>query len=220
MGDNKVTVAGVAGETFQFENEYTDGTINLKVAEGEIAIDDEAKFYWAAGENATVGLGDYSAESATVDLTNANYNDKENLGFYGDIQGIDATGYAGDADLKGNDKDNVITGGAGNSSLWGGNGGNDTLIGGDGADTFIYGKGNGDDVIENAGENDVVKLDGISLDELVATGNALFDGNDVKIELKEGGSLTVKDAKTNGVTFDIAGTKYGVNKDSGEWEYK
>ena len=196
----------------------------MKVAQGEMKLDDTSKLYWAAGEDATVSFGDYSGESAMIDLSNSNFNDTSRPSFYGDIQAVDATGYAGEATLIGNgDVDNILTGGSGNSSLWGGYGaGNDTLIGGEGNDMFWYAHNSGDDVIEGATENDIVRLENIKLDELTATGNDLFvEGtNDVKFELKDGGTLTVKDAKTSGVVFDVQGTKYAVNKDSGEWEYK
>ena len=85
---------------------------------------------------------------------------------------------------------------------------------------FLYGKNNGYDTIQRANSNDVVKLDGITLDDCVAFGDALFVGNDVRIELKEGGHLTVENAKTNGVVFEIEGTRYAVNSTTGEWEFR
>ena len=153
-------------------------------------------------------------------MNNANYNDTNDLGFYGNIKTIDATGYEYSALLSGRDnEDNVIIGGNGTSSMWGGNGGNDTLIGGSGDDVFWYQKGSGDDTVDNADENDVVVLNDIKLDDLVG-GSAQIVGDNVKIELNEGGSLTVTNAKNSGVAFEIEGTKYAVNKDSGDWEIK
>ena len=159
-----------------------------------------------------------------ANLSDANFNKSEGLSFYGDIKALDATGFNGNAVLYGKDNtNNVITGGESNSTLWGGNGGNDTLIGGDGTDTFIYGKNNGNDVIQGADEDDVVQLSGISLDDLTAVDTALFSGsNDVVFTLKDGNTLTVKDAQNSGVAVDINGTKYAVTKDEdgkSVWEY-
>ena len=218
IGENKVTVEGAAGQSFGFDNEYTnDPGINMQVSATELSVDGNG-LYWAQGDNATVSLGDYEGEKAVVNLSDANFNNGA-LSFYGNIKDIDATDYTGDAELYGNESSNAITGGEGNNTLWGGNGGDDTLIGGEGDNTFIYQNGNGNDVIRGVHEGDTVKLDGVSLDDLNEIDKALFVGDDVKFNLKDGGSLTVKDGKvTEGVTYEVGGTQYVIN--DGEWEYK
>ena len=87
--------------------------------------------------------------------------------------------------IVGNRKANVITAGAGSSTLNGGKG-NDTLRGGDGEDIFICAGNFGKDVIENFGEGDAISLDGgATIKEF-----AMKDGNGF---MKIGNSsLTVK----------------------------
>ena len=219
LGEEKITIDGVAGESFQLENKYTDGTVNLKVDNKKLELDDDATFYWAAGEDATVTMADFTADSVTVDLNNKNFKDTDNLGFYGNIKAVNASGYEGDVNITGKkNTNNVLTGGDGHSTLWGGEGGNDTLIGGDGEDTFIYKAGGGNDVIKGTSANDVIKLDGLTLADLKETGNALIVGNDVQINLKDGsGSLMVEKGAISGVTFEIGGKQYTVNKDTKQW---
>ena len=219
FGDSTITLEGAAGETIQFTNQYTGKTIEMQVGYKDLTVNDEANFYWAAGKNATVSLAEYEGESANIDLSNSNFSNEDQISFYGDIKAINATGYENKATLYGNNNDNIITAGKDDSTLWGGNGGNDTLIGGDGDDVFFYTNNNGNDVIQNAGENDTVKLFGVSISDLVSTDRALFAGNNVKMNFNDGGSLTVKDAKTSGVTFEFGdGTQYVVQ--NGKWDYK
>ena len=209
--NGSVKVDDLKGKTFQFANEYTNNqNINLTAGDNALAVEDNG-LYWAAGKNATVGLENYSGNSVVANLSDGNFNNREGLSFYGDIKALDATGFNGNATLYGKDNtNNVITGGESNSTLWGGNG-------------FIYGKNNGNDVIQGADEDDVVQLSGISLDDLTAINTALFSGNnDVVFTLKDGNTLTVKDAQNSGVAVDINGTKYAVTKDEdgkSVWEY-
>lgn len=58
----------------------------------------------------------------------------------------------------GNNLDNTISDGAGNSNLWGSWEGNDTLTGGQGADTFLYNYNGGYDIITDANSNDTIWL--------------------------------------------------------------
>ena len=219
--NSKITVEGAAGNNIKLQNNYTNDTpVDMKVAEGKLEVDDTSKFYWAAGEDATVSLDKYSAESANVNLGNADFNNKDQLSFFGDIQALDATGYAGKATLVGSgDVENIITGGSGESSLWGGNGtGDDTLIGGEGKDMFWYAKNNGNDVIQGATSDDIVKLENMTIDDLQVIGDDLLagDSNDITFTFKgSDNTLTVKDAKTSGVAIEVNGTKYAV--ESGNW---
>ena len=219
-GSGRVQINDAEGKAIAFQNSYTNNTpITLTAAETELEVSGNG-LYWATGKNATVKVdGNYEGDSAVFNLADANFNNG-GVSFYGNIKALDATGYTGDAVLRGNNGNNVITAGEGNSTLWGGDGGNDTLIGGDGNDTFVFGKGNGKDVIEGATSDDLVVLSGVTLSDLVAIDKDLFsNGSDVKFTLQDGSTLTVKDAQTSGVAVDINGTKYRVNGDSGEWEY-
>ena len=222
--DGQVTIEGVAGDSFLFENKFTDGPINMKVDEGTMAVDDKATFYWAAGENATLTMADFTADSVDVNLKNSNFKDTDRLSFFGDIQGLDATGYKGEINITGKaKKDNILVGGDTSSTLWGGGASNDTLIGGAGEDEFIYKAGDGNDVIKNATSNDTIKFEGITLADLKATGEALFSGNDIVFELKDevgGGSLTIENGHSNGgATVELGGKSYYVDGD-GKWQFK
>ena len=93
--------------------------------------------------------------------------------------------------MAGNDADNIISAGSGNSSLWGGNGGDDILTGGAGKDSFFYTNGNGSDTIDGTTEGDVVYLSEITLDQIASTG---VENNVATINFKDGGKLTIGDA--------------------------
>lgn len=225
--NGSVRLAELKGQAMQFTSQYvapdndgeTNGTISMTIDDTELNVKENG-LYWAAGQDATVSLADYSGESAVANLADYNFNNKDALSFNGDIKELDATGYEGNATLSGNTGNNVITGGSGSNELWGGAGGNDTLIGGDGDDTFIYKANNGNDVVQGANENDVVKFDGVSLSDIATLGEAALSANgDIKFTLNDGNSLTIKDGQTSGVTVDIDGTKYAVDKESGEWKY-
>ena len=220
VGDDKITIDGVAGEPIQFENEHTNGIINMTVEDNKLDIKGNG-LYWASGEQATVSLKNYTdTTSVSADLSNYHFDtNKDGLTFAGDIQELDATGYAGTAELTGNSNNNIIRAGNGNSTLWGGEGGDDTLYGGNGTDKFIYGKNNGNDIIRNAASGDIVELTGISLDDLDGEfGAGFFSDNDAKISLiNNGGVLTVIDAKTTGgITFK--GDDFSYTIKDGEWK--
>jgi Ca2+-binding RTX toxin-like protein len=211
-GDS-LTVEGAANTPINFTNSYVqeetgeNASLVAQVAEDELNYDSNTDLYWATGDDATVTVGEDVEGPVSLWLgghDNARY-DGDSANFRGNINNIDATNYAGDATLVGNAGDNVITAGSGNNSLWGGSNGDDTLIGGDGADLFWYDKGNGNDVIENIGAEDTVNLENITLDDLAAQGQALFNGNDIVLKFKDTeDTLTIKDGKNSGATFTLA----------------
>ena len=220
LEDRTIIIEGGEGKTVKFKNDFISGDpLNVQFARG-LSINDDAKFYWGVGEDAAVSLSSYSQSNVDIKLNNSNFNDTSTPAFYGDIKTINATGYTGHAVLNGKDgKDNVIFGGEGTSVLWGGYNSDDVLVGGNGSDLFWYIQGSGNDWIRNSGSNDKILMEGITLDELVGGGGQII-GNDVVVELQNGGRLTVENAKTSGVVFDFSGTKYAVNSTTGEWEYK
>jgi Ca2+-binding RTX toxin-like protein len=213
--EGRVTVEGAADQLFKFQNDYTDGkTISIQVSENEIDVTKNA-YYIAGGKEATVKLANYeNKDSVVANLADSNHNNTEGLSFYGDIKELDATGYKGTASLSGNDKNNIITAGSGNSTLWGGQGGNDTLIGGDGDDVFIYGKGNGNDIVKDAESNDVVRLLGMTIDDITIT----EVGNNIALSINDGGKVMVLDGKTSGVKYEIGDATYTVNNGNFEKE--
>ncbi len=221
-GNDKVTVEGIEGNVFLFENEYTAGKINMNIADKELNVKEDG-YYLAVGEDATVKLAEYSGKSKVIDLNNGHFEEKDNITFYGNdkIKELDASDYAGDIALYGNDKDNVIKAGSGNDTLWGG-AGNDTLIGGNGEDTFIYKPNNGNDEVQNAGKGDCIKLDGIDVNWCTKVGDELFVGNDVKFEFADGGSFLVKNGQADGITYEVEGKTYSVVKTASgsHWQEK
>ena len=219
--NGKVTVEGAADEVVQFQNKYIEGDnpLAVQIAEDKISINDTAEYYWATGKNALVAVENYKGDSLVIDLSHTDYNDRSQIGFYGDIKEVDASGYDKAATISGNDKNNILTASDGGSQLWGGGISNDTLVGGDGADVFIYGAEDGNDVIQNADKNDTINLQSGLISDILNSGNSLFVGNDVKITVDDNNTLTVKDAKTSGAVFAIDGQNYAVNS-NGEWELK
>ena len=215
---SKATIEGVADKTLKFENKYTQGTIEVQFSDDAATINNDADFYWFSGKNATVTLGsDSTLESANVDLSNYNFRNKDKLSFHGDVKTLDASEYTQAATLSGSSwKNNVIKASKGGSELWGGGATNDTLFGGDGADTFIYGAGDGKDVIENATASDTVKLNNVTLDDI----SSAISGSDIQLNFNDGGTLTLKEAATSNVTFEIGSSSYTVNQTSGELEAK
>jgi Ca2+-binding RTX toxin-like protein len=135
-----IKVNDAKNKSMAFKNDYTDDVINLNVSDDEVNIVD-AGYYVAKGTDVAVSLKDYKGESANVDLNNNNFNTKDGLSFRGDIKDVDASGFKGEANIKGNDKANVIKASDGGSTIDGGKG-NDTYVGGAGTDEFIIGSGN------------------------------------------------------------------------------
>ena len=113
---------------------------------------------------------------------------------------IDASARSQVINITGNDKNNVIIGGAGNDTINGAEG-NDTIYGGAGKNVFVYESGEGNDVIADyTGGNDTIRISGDSVSSYSASGNdAVF---------KVGtGTIKISGGKTSEITFiDSNGT--------------
>ena len=171
-----------------------DGVVTdyAQIGDDELVFMEDVTYYNAVGEDATVYLDDNTPDEQVAKVWLADIG-KSGVEFVGDIKTIDASEFAGDVELAGNDDDNEIIGGTGANSLWGGVGGNDTLFGNpDGDNTFYYdyddGIGNGNDVIEGAHDGDIIHVIGATLDdityEFTDTGvvlNFTEDGNSLKV---------------------------------------
>ena len=149
-----------------------------------LTYDDSVNLYGYNSETKLTVSDDYSGEEVAIF---ANGLDGK---IYNNVKEISANEYSGQANLIGNDMDNIITGSKGDSSLWGGTGGsNDTLIGSDdGYDEFFYLKGNGNDIINKCSGNDVINLLDISLDDISEVRMNFFG---MSAKFKDGGSLKV-----------------------------
>ena len=180
------TLRGAAGRTVKFKNDFIEGEpLNVQFS-SNLNINEDDTFYWGTGADANVALANYTQPNAEIKLNNTNFNDTNNISFFGDIKTINATGYTGHAVLNGKDgKDNIIFGGEGTSVLWGGYNSDDVLVGGNGSDLFWYIQGSGNDWIRNSSSNDKILMEGITLDELVGGGGQII-GNDVVVELQNG----------------------------------
>lgn len=96
-------------------------------------------------------------------------------------------GGSGDDELRGLSGNDTLVGGAGYDTLVGGKG-DDLLFGGADDDVYVYRVGDGDDRVEDFEGYDALQFGrGINLDDLIVTA----DGDDLKIRLAIGGSVTV-----------------------------
>ena len=140
-------------------------------------------YYIGGNGNDTLSI-DNSAENYSVFLSDGNFVN---------INALNAQNSSSQNILAGNNLDNEIFAGSGNSSLWGGSSAsNDTLTGGDGANMFWYGLGEGNDIINNSNSNDIVNLYNVGLNDI----NSFEDfGNGIKINLSSG-SLTINSTET------------------------
>lgn len=111
----------------------------------------------------------------------------------------------GNSSGTGNGMANKITGNAGDNRL-DGKGGNDFLTGGAGNDSFVIAKGQGNDTIADFTKGDKVELSGFSFKDFGALKAALSQkGADVAINLGDGQTLTLRNAKVDALTGDDFG---------------
>ena len=179
-----------------------------QVNTNSLTYDGAANFFLATEKNASISVNASVSGAAAIWLGNDNY--------VGDIRTIDATNSSVKAELAGNDADNIISAGSGDSSLWGGNLGSDVLIGGSGRNTFFYTVGNGSDNVQGAHDGDLVYLSQVTLDQIAST-NITAGG--VAINFKDGGSLQVD--STADVTYQLAdGSRYSANHEQLAWNGK
>ncbi len=179
-----------------------------QVAKTDLVYDKFANFYVATGKNATVSV------SNDQDYTKVYLDSVSAAGhtFVGDIHVIDATNSSVTAELAGNDYNNTILAGTGDTSLWGGNFGDDVLIGNaEGTNTFFYaaganGESNGQDTIQGAKAGDIIDLANNTLDMI----STEFEDTGLTLKFSNGGSLKV-DGDVTGVAFKVGGDTYYVN---------
>lgn len=193
-----LTLADAVGKSILLENDFVNDPVSIQFGKDKLTVNSAVEYYWAGGENASVEIGNYSADSIFADLTNSKIQNREHLRFNGDIKTFDASSYRGAAHIVGNDSANVIYGAIGNSSIEGGKG-NDTLYGGRGADLFIFGANHGEDNISNFDfESDKISTSELTLQSVTADseGNVtlkLSDGS-VAIENAVGNILNLNDS--------------------------
>ena len=182
------------------------GDLVAKV-DSNISYDGLANCYVATGGSSLTV--DSTVESAEIWLDNSH-----DTTFIGNIRTLDASAVKGNTSLVGNDFNNTIIAGQGDSSLWGGSStSNDLLIGGAGKNTFFYLQGNGRDTVQGVRDGDEIILDNLTLDQI---SEANITAGGVMINFIDGGSLTING--TADVTYQLAdGSKYSADHQSLEW---
>ena len=131
----QISVMGEDGEEpLATYGEYLPSGVTYNSDKTKLTIRTGAEF-----EDGTLDMNDYSNELITVD----------------------ASQYAEELSILGNDKANEIYAGTGGGSLDGG-AGNDKLYGNTGADVFVYTESEGSDRIYNYGDGDLIRLVGVS----------------------------------------------------------
>lgn len=173
-----------------------------------IAYDGLANCYVASGGSSLTV--DSTVKSAEIWLDNSHETQ-----FFGTIRTLDASAVEGNTSLVGNEFDNTIIAGQGDSSLWGGfASSNDLLIGGNSRNTFFYCMGNGNDTIQGINDKDFIILSDVSLDQIIETS---ITADSVSIRFNDGGSLQIQG--TSDVTYQLAdGSKYSANHQRLEWD--
>ncbi len=179
-------IEGAVGQDMIFNE-----TVVAQVNATTLNYDGTANYFVATENNAAINVNSDVVAPVSIWLdVPAWAGTKENT-FKGDIRTIDASSSSVKAELAGNDANNTIYAGSGNTSLWGGNGGDDFMQGGAGVDNFYYTYGNGDDTISGTSTGDTVFLTQVGIDQI---SGASFEGSTATLNFTDGGKLTIKDA--------------------------
>ncbi len=175
-----------------------------------ISYDGLANCYVASG-------GSSLTVDSTVDSVEIWLDSSHGTQFFGNIRTLDASAVEGNTSLVGNEFENTILAGHGNSSLWGGfTASNDLLIGGESKNTFFYCNGNGHDSISGSNDGDRIILSDVFLDQIISTN---ISDDAVSINFIDGGSLQINGSAN--VTYQIAdGSKYFANHTTYDWDSK
>ena len=220
-----------AGNNLVFMMDGGDNTLSVSLNSNDV---NEVIQYTATGRNPVgVKVGNTDLANSLTYENNRGYyylggNDRDilyvnttNLGnsifltdeHFSNIDVIDATNSTSQNILAGNNLNNEIIAGSGNSSMWGGDtGSNDVLTGGSAANMFWYGLGEGNDVINNADSNDTVNLYNIGLTDIVSVED--FQSG-LKINMSSG-SLTINATETPKVML-ASGAAYRYDRSSSTW---
>lgn len=198
-----LTIKDAYGKDFRINN------LIAKV-DRNIAYDGLANYYVADGGSYLIV--DSSIGSAEIWLDNSH-----GTTFIGNISKLDASAVKGETSLVGNEFNNTIIAGQGDSSMWGGSSNsNDMLIGGESRNTFFYCLGNGNDTITGINDGDRIILSTVTLDQITGT-NITAEG--VSINFADGGSLQING--TANTTYQLAdASRYSANHERLQWEMK
>lgn len=199
-------IKGGANKKIQV-SDLNGNTVIGQVAASAVTVNNDATFYQVMENGGTLVVGSDVTGSKKLWLGDIAHSD--GIEIVGDIAVIDASGSSAQLELAGNNLDNTITAGSGNSSLWGGNLGDDLLVGGEGKNTFYYTLGNGNDTISGVNDGDIVDLTGVSLESIIG---ADFTNNAVALNFIGGGKLTVNENGKD-LGFVVADKTFYVNNE-------
>lgn len=166
-----------------------------KISISENGADFEAK---AFGNHAF-----YNAKKTAVTLLSSADSGDFSATSLSAVASIDAAATGSAIELKGNAKNNVIIASDNGSTINGG-AGKDSLYGGEGNDVFVYDANSGNDIIFNYTEgNDVISLASGFAAVTTASLKSGSDGaaEDVVMSIKNGGTLTIKEAAGKQIEF-------------------
>lgn len=140
---------------------------------------------------------------------------------YENVTTVDASKNTGAVTVVGGLAADSLVAGSGSSSLYGGAGAvNDTLTGGRGTTEFYFGKGDGNDVITASTSDDKVVLYNVGMDDVAGYDDKTT--GTLKVNLKDGSSLTVQNVTGNSVsTFQMGdGSQWTYTAGSKTWSQK
>ena len=119
-------------------------------------------------------------------------------------------GVSGNETINGNGGNDTLYGGNGNDFLNGGEG-NDYLYGGNGNDTYIFGLGYGHDYISDDSGINVIRFNSdVSLSDL----SFHKVGDNLKIQMSDGSSLTVQNGCSSASAYHIATLQFSNGTDA------
>jgi hypothetical protein len=146
------------------------GTLQLTgdAASGELALDaTPPRSSWTVGEDGTADFGFDRSRFSAGHVSAGRGDDRVDVIDGGaTLDDLTVDGGAGDDFLRGGGGDDVLIGGAGDDSV-DGNRGADTALLGSGADTFRWDPGDGSDAVEGEGGKDTLAFDGSNAGERI-----------------------------------------------------
>ena len=153
----------------------------------------------------TLGVEFNAKKPTTITITDSFTGTVDAAKFSDKVTSIDASKATQPVMLKAGSKSTVLRAGSGGSTLLGGKA-DDKLYGGSGVDLFAYTLGNGKDVLNSVEAQDIVSIDGASLDQFTFKDSKAA----VTIDLGDKNSkLTVNKTNANNtITFDIDGEEF------------
>ena len=208
--ENYVSLLGAGSDDsiVQYAVGNSGGIKYAKVSRSTLTYDDEVS-YFKTNAGGTVNVNGSNSVNIWMDGSCGQ-------NFEGVVV-LNAGNSSGYNTLVGNNNASTsITGGSGNSSLWGGSGvADDTLFGGNGSEMFWYGRFDGNDVILNAASNDTVFLYDLILENVT---EARVNGSEIKVIFNSNSAVAVNCADSISPVIMLADkSRWTYNLHEGKW---